>query len=174
MKKQVIIVDIFKSVVEKVQARYGSHIEYIYGPWEDIEASLIEIAASYGLEGGSANIGFPLIALVQDFPETREGNGGYYADVNIPLLLIATLTDNAYKAPKRYELSFKPILYPIYQLLLEEIAKNGNFIVGDPDKIDHIKWDRLYYGKKTIGTALNDYIDAIELNNLKLTVAQSC
>ena len=174
MKSQVIIVDIFKTIVEKVQARYGSHIEFMYGPVEEIEANLIEIAGAYGLPGGNTDGSYPLIALFQDFPENREGNGGYYADVTLPIVLIATLTDKNYKAPQRYEFSFKPVLYPIYQLLLEEIAKNGSIIVGDPDKIEHTKYDRLYYGRRTLGTAVSDYVDAIELNNLKLTVGQSC
>lgn len=174
MKTPVIIVDIFTDIVQKVQTRYGSHIEFMYGPWEEIEANLIEIASSYGLSGGTTTGAYPLIALVQDFPENREGTGGYYADVTIPIVLIATLTENTYKAPTRYEMTFKPVLYPIYQLLLEEIARNGAIIAGDPDKIEHVKWDRLFYGQKTLGTKLNDYVDAIELNNLKLTVAQSC
>lgn len=174
MKNQVVIVDIFKSIVEKVAIQYNNPIQFMYGPVEEIEANLIELASSYGLEGGSTTTGYPLIALFQDFPENRQGTGGYYADVNIPMLIIATLTNNTFKAPERYETTFKPILYPIYQLLLQEIAKNGSIIVGDPDQIEHVKWDRLYYGRKTFGTALNDYVDAIELNNLKLTVAQSC
>jgi len=171
MKNQVIVVDILQSVVEKVQKRYGSDIQYMYGPVEEIEANLIAIAKNYGLPGGGSKPRYPLIAVFQDFPENREGTGGYYADVTLPIVLIATLTSNTYKAPQRYENSFKPVLYPIYELFLEELARSGS-IIGTEQA--HTKYDRLYYGKRSLGTAVSDYVDAIELNNLKLIVAQSC
>ena len=171
MKKQVIVVDILQEIVKKVEARYNSHIQFMYGPVEEIEANLIAITNSFGLPGGSAESGYPLIAVFQDFPENREGNGGYYADVTLPIVLIATLTDKNYKAPQRYENSFKPVLYPIYELFMEELSSNGAIVGTDHA---HTKYDRLYYGKRTLGTAVSSYVDAIELQNLKLTVAQSC
>jgi hypothetical protein len=174
MKSNTIIVDIFESVVEKVTAAYGSNVRYMYGPVEEIEANLVNLTRAKGLPNSNVEDKYPLIALFQDFPEKRGDANGYYADVTIPIILIATLTDNKYKAPERYEHSFKPILYPIYKLFLQEMAKSGKIIGNDPDSFDHTKFDRLYYGRKTVGTALNDYVDAIEINNLRITVAQSC
>jgi hypothetical protein len=57
---------------------------------------------------------------------------------------------------------------------LEEIARDGRIIGNDPNTFEHRKYDRVYYGTQTLGTKVSDYVDAIELNNLKLTVAQSC
>lgn len=174
MKQNVIIVDIFKSIVEKVQARYGSAVTYMYGPIQEIEANLIEAAMSYGLSGGITTTSYPLIAIIQDFPEDMGVNSGYYTEVNFPIVLIATLTDKNFKTPTRYETTFKPVLYPLYQLFLEEIARDGRIIGNDPNTFEHRKYDRVYYGTQTLGTKVSDYVDAIELNNLKLTVAQSC
>lgn len=174
MKSNTVIVDIFESIVEKVSLAYGSNVRYMYGPELEIEANLIDLTKAKGLPNSNVANKYPLIALIQDFPEKRGDANGYYADVTLPKILIATLTNNTYKAPQRYELNFKPILYPIYKLFLQEMARSGKIIGNDPDSFDHTKFDRLYYGTRTAGSALNDYVDAIEINNLRITVAQSC
>jgi hypothetical protein len=174
MKSNTIVVDIFKDIVEKVSVEYGSNVRFMYGPVEEIEADLVNLTRAQGLPNATGMAKYPLIALFQDFPEKRGDANGYYADVTIPIILIANLTKNTYKAPERYEYNFKPILYPVYKLFLQEMAKSGKIIGNDPDSFDHTKFDRLYYGRKTVGSALNDYVDAIEINNLRITVAQSC
>lgn len=175
MREQpVIIVDILKEVVDRVNTRRISPVKYMYGPWKEIEANLVEIAGAYEIIGGNSTGAYPLIAVVQDFPEVREGGGGYYADVTLPYVLMLTLTDNTIKAPQRYSQTFKPVLYPMYKQFLEALAWHPSIIGGDPGMFSHTKYDRLYYGRETLGTAVSDYVDAIELNNLKLTVAQFC
>lgn len=173
-KQPVIIVDILNDVIDRVNAMRVTPVKFMYGPWREIEANLVEIAGAYELLGGNTTGAYPLIAVIQDFPENREGLGGYYADVTLPFVIIATLTDNTYKAPQRYSHTFKPVLYPIYSQFMDALARESRIIGNDPGMFQHTKYDRLYYGKETLGTAVSDYVDAIELNNLKLTVAQSC
>lgn len=180
MKEQVVVVDILGQVVTAVQAAYRIYkndnaltVNYMYGPVEEIEANLCEMAKAQGLPSYTGPKKYPLIAVFQDFPE-NDSPGGYYKDITIPVVLIATLTNNTYKAPKRYQETFKPILYPLYELFLQEMGRNGHIIGKDPDAFTHTKFDRLYYGKRKLGTEVSDYIDGIELQNLKFTVRQGC
>jgi hypothetical protein len=172
-KKQVIIVDIMRDIVAKVATEYKSPVTYLHGSVEEIEATLIEITQAESIPGYTGVKKYPLIALFQDFPENRS-EGGYYCETLLPVMLIATLTDPNYRAEQRYAASFKPILYPIYSILLQEIAKNKNIVERISDEIPHRKFDRLYYGKKKLGTGIGDYVDAIELQNIKLTLRQFC
>lgn len=181
MKQPVILVDIFADIVNKVQTAWRlqtgdptATVNYMYGPVEEIEANLIEIAQAEGLNAYTGPKKYPLIALFQDFPEDRPGPGGYYATVNIPIILIATLSQPQIKAQERYNTTLKPILYPLYGLLLHEIGRSGKLSNTDPSEIPHRKFDRLYYGRKTLGTGVSDYVDAIELQNIRLTVKQFC
>lgn len=181
VKQQIVIVDLLASIVSRVQADYrvlkGNNaltVTYMHGPVEEIEANLVEIAKAQGLPGYTGAKKYPLIAVFQDFPEVHNPAGGYYADVNLPIVLIANLTSNTYKADKRYAENFKPILYPLYELFLQQMAKQPEIVGKDPNLFDHTKFDRLYYGKRSLGTQVSDYVDAIEIQNLKFTVNQNC
>jgi hypothetical protein len=180
-KQAVILVDILRDVVAATQAAYrvqkGDNnltVTYMHGPIEEIEANLIEIAGAKGLPGYTGPSKYPLIAVVQDFPEDRPGPGGYYSQTTLPIVIIATLTDNKYKAEKRYTETFVPTLYPLYELFLQSLARDGRLAQNDPTEIPHRKFDRLYYGRAKFGTQLADYVDAIEIQNLRLTVRQFC
>lgn len=180
IKQQVIVVDVFADIVAKVQEGYRIYkndedltITYMYGPVEEIEANLIEIAKSIGLPEYEGPKKYPLIAVFQDFPENIS-TGGYHKKVTLPVILIATGSAKDWKAEKRYTQSFKTTLYPIYDLLLQGIADNTQVIGNDPSLFAHTKYDRLYYGKRKLGTGVSDYVDAIELQNLNLTVKRSC
>lgn len=181
VKQQVVIVDIFADIVAKVQTAYRLlkadntlTVTYMHGPVEEIEANLVEIAGAQGLPGYTGPKKYPLIAVFQDFPEVHNPAGGYYADVNLPIVIIGNLTSNTYKADKRYTENFKPILYPLYELFLQEMAKQPSIVGKDPDLFGHTKYDRLYYGKRKLGTGVSDYLDVIEIQNLKFTVSQNC
>ncbi len=180
IKQQVIIVDVFAAIVAKVQAKYrllkgddDLTVTYMYGPVEEIEANLIEIAKSVGLEGYEGPKKYPLIAIFQDFGENIN-TGGYYKEVTLPVVLIATASAKDWKADKRYTENFKPTLYPLYELFLQEMGKSTQIIGNEPTKFGHTKYDRLYYGKRKLGASVSDYVDAIELQNLKFTVNQRC
>ena len=85
---------------------------------------------------------YPLIILLQDFEETKGANPSWSMQVS-PRVLIVNQTKREFSSIKRYDENFKPILYPIYELLLEAIAEIGYFGVAAPDQIIHNKTDRL-------------------------------
>lgn len=113
---------------------------------------------------------FPLIALFQDFKEERGGVIPHYGDVSLNMALIH-YTKPEYDSTQRYEKVFKPVLYPMYYQLLNQFKKS-KYIEPPMGEIKHDKWDRLFWGKTGLygntGNIFNDYIDAIELMNVKL------
>lgn len=118
---------------------------------------------------------FPLIALFTDITESHGNltNYGYTAPLN---LLIVTDTVNTYTSEERYENSFKPKLYPIYDLFMNNLA-SSQYMAERKDQIQHTKTDRLYWGSAGIygneGLIFNDYLDAIEINIDSVKIVKS-
>lgn len=171
------IVDIIGEVVEKTSekllSKLGIPILYEYGRSIQILTVLQERNQMPTGVDPMAKQKYPLFALFQDFPEDI-GSGGYYCTVRFPKISIATLTNSTDPAPKRYALTFKPILYPIYYEFLKQCAKHPRIVQTDPGAITARKWDRPgTQPEKGQGGNFNDYIDAIELENLELTFFQN-
>lgn len=171
------IVDIIGEVVAAADAvlfpTLHKHILYTYGRSIQILQQLQSM--NDGITSATKNGKYPLFALFQDFPETTGNGTGYYCTVTFPKISIATLTNSTDDPPTRYSQTFKPILYPIYQEFLRRLARHENTVVNDPAAIPHVKWDRpgtQPEGDKTKGANLNDYVDAIEIQNLQLTFKQ--
>lgn len=164
-----VVAKVNTAVLPKLQAYQSTIIgvNYLYGHPVEIANTLVEWSK------GNDNKKYPLIALLQDFPETM-GTVGIDADVTLRVL-IANRTQNTYKAAKRYEVNFKPILYPVYEEFIKQLKRSG-FTIGYNNP--HTKIDRLYWGTDTFfgnGAAnqLNDYADCIEIQNLKLIINEN-
>ena len=164
--KSVVVVDLFSQIVTKISDKFDYDINYMHGHPLEITSSLTDLTNSATLSEKK----YPLIALFQDFPETK---GGDFTNIELNLI-IAINTDNTLKAGDRYVSSFKPYLYPIYDALLEAIARSGFFNETNVSEISHIKLDRLYWGRNGLygnsANIFNDYIDCIEIQKLKLKV----
>ena len=113
---------------------------------------------------------YPLIALIQDFPETREDGQITEARLNI---LIINCTEQSYDAAQRYTSNFKPILYELYDSLLQAFTHSRRF----GGTFRHTKYDRLawgtqlpYYNERAI---LDDFVDAVELQDLTVQLINS-
>ena len=181
IKQPVIIEEIIGEVVAATSAARvaagGSAVHYEHGPWAEIEATLQSMTNSAGLfmPDGVTPVPkkYPLICLIQDFPEDIGGTD-YYGIATLPIILIATITDNKFKSAKRLTETFKPILLPIYEEFLYQLTASRHINAGSVKQLPHRKWNRMFWGKQKAGTALNDFVDAIEINNLKLTLFQKC
>jgi hypothetical protein len=160
------IVDIIGEVVAATAAKLARPILYEYGRSIQILTKLQLLNDSKTTKGTK----YPLFALFQDFPEDNSGNSGYYCTVRFPKISIATLTQSTDPPIKRYAATFKPILYPIYGEFLKQLMIHENIVGNDPGAIPHVKWDRP--GTQPEGANLNDYVDAIEIQNLQLTFKQ--
>ena len=114
---------------------------------------------------------YPLIALLQDFTETIGTNQKIKSSASLNIL-IAYSTKSEYDSAQRYDNSFRDILYPLYDLLIEKIISSNMFLNASDNLTSHDKIDRLYWGrgetKGNVSVVFNDLIDAIEIQNLQL------
>ncbi len=100
---------------------------------------------------------YPLIALFEDIDENNAGN--YLNSSGGLNIIIARATRPEYKADVRREKNFKPFLYPLFENFMQEYKR--------------LYWGRsgLYRNSANIG---NDFIDAIEIQNLSFRTSEAC
>lgn len=167
------IVDIIGQVVAKTDAvlfpTLNRHILYEYGRSIQILRQLQLLNQSITQKDNK----YPLFALFQPFPE--DSGGGYYATVKFPKISIAMLTQNTDPVAKRYDKTFKPVLYPIYQEFLRQLCRHPNIVASDPGAIPHKHWDvpgSDPASDQVKGANFNDIVDAIIIQDLQLTFRQ--
>ncbi|QES88861.1 hypothetical protein [Rhizosphaericola mali] len=169
-----VIVDILREVTQKTSTKLqgllqNKPINFLHGHPEEIQDTLIEMTKAFAMDPTQPNK-YPLIAVYQDFPEKLGSESAVITKATLPMIVIACLTDNKYKAPKRMEVNFKPLLYPIYEEFIKQLKKSSAILPNEYNEILHTKIDRLYWGTNTAGKTLNDYVDAIEIMNMELRV----
>jgi hypothetical protein len=119
---------------------------------------------------------YPCVVLVEDIPYTY-GRTDYAATVSIRVLILHH-TNEAQKSEEREAYNFAPVLRPIYRALVETIGNRREFVVSDPYRMPHVATERKFWGSQfsDTGTDKNrfcDYIDAIEITGLELTLDES-
>lgn len=148
-------------------------INYDYGHFKELISKLAALDKSDQMRF----IKYPLVYLVQDFPEDRGQRPGIYADITINIV-VCHQTESMYTIQDRMAKVFKPVLYPIYYALLDAIYDHPLFNVDDSGLIGHRKIDRGYWGRTAIGgndaNTLNDYVDAIDITNIRIPVLYNC
>lgn len=178
--KPTIIVDEIAKVIQKVSDNLVSALKVVDPKIEGVHylhGHPYEIAQILQDKGSSPSQRFqkyPLVALLQDFPESHGLGPGIEMEASLHII-ICHGTDKNWTAPTRYEKTFRPILYPVYTEFLEVISKSAVFSrVNSAELLRHEKIDRLFWGvespmmnKKTI---FIDDLDVIEIKNLKLNV----
>lgn len=114
---------------------------------------------------------YPAVWLFRDFPEDMNPVPGIYSDATVRIF-IATRTDPTYNSEQRKVKSFKPILYPIYLELMNQIELSGKFVIQGHDRQQLRKTDHYFWGRESLfgkdGNFFTDWIDCIELENLNL------
>ncbi len=167
-----------KLLLEKLQEANPTinTIHYLYGHPVEIIQTMMEWSKDPGTDGtdGKYNM-YPLVMLYTDIPEVIDrGVSGYYATVTMQMV-IAYMTSPTLKAAQRLEQNFKPILQPIYEGLMQGIMRSGAFAIQAQKRIPHTKYDRYFWGKTGLygnsANMFNDFIDAIEIQNLTLRVS---
>lgn len=161
-----VIIDIFKTITDRTSVKLNMPLNYMHGHPKEITDSLTEMTRNPTAAAGK----YPLVALFQDFEEDKSGD---FTKVKLQMI-IAVLTSNKMKAPERYNASFRPYLYPIYEELIRVISRSGYFNESTEKQIKHIKIDRLFWGRNGLygnqGNIFNDFVDCIEIKNLSLSV----
>lgn len=148
------------TLIDTIDYQYGHVIE------------LIQTLSQYDKTDNYRRIKYPLVFLAMDFPEKR-GKPDWYATAVLNII-IAHQTDSMDKIGDRMRKVFKPVLYPIYYALLDGLAAHDLINENTADILSHTKFDRGYMGtikdSGNIANRLNDYVDAIEIVNLNLTI----
>lgn len=119
---------------------------------------------------------FPLVALFCPFDE-RRASADYFSEAKVSLL-IACSTCQQWSNEERLERSFKNILRPIYNRLLEALKEDGRIDFGYKGVIAHNYSENYSYGRYGAYTRAGDTsepIDAINITNLELKIKpQTC
>lgn len=159
------IVDIIEEVIAAVDAKMfpilGKHINYEPGSAIQIQGELQKLNQSITLK----NTKYPLIGLFQGFPESIATGG--YTTVTFPALTIATLSVATDNTKKRYDNTFRTILYPIYQEFLRQLPRHRNVVGNCADIFGGKKVD--YPGMIPMDKTMNEWLDAIEIQGLQIT-----
>lgn len=117
---------------------------------------------------------YPLVAFFLDSTVSR-GEVGYYGEQEINMAIIRASKFPTHTADQRDLYNFIPVLTPIYQELLNQIALRGDlFNIQSAETIPHKYTNRYYWGKEEMygskANIFNDWVDAIEINNMRLKI----
>ena len=163
----ILITDIFAELVQKVDntlfPTLNKHILFQYGSSVKILNKLVSLNNAIN----SKTNRFPLIALFMPFTETM--NNSFTYQLTIPKIVICALSNGTDEVSKRMETTFKPILMPIYDELLNQICLSQAFNDNTASFIPHDR--KLNPGVHASNDSkFNEFVDAIEIYNLQLQV----
>lgn len=131
---------------------------------------LIETLAQLDKSGEERYNKYPLIHLVQDIYVERGDDVGLYGTSSLNIVFIHQ-TVQTYKIDDRDAKVFKPVLYPMYYEFMNQLKKS-NWVFGsfaDTGEFRHRFIKRAFWGNRNLQGSkniLNDYVDAIEIQNL--------
>lgn len=110
---------------------------------------------------------FPLIWLMTDLKETSGNNYNYLYTIGNQKVFIVKSTKPEYTSPQRLENSFKPVLQPIHDELIQSIL-DYKIIATPTSQILKDKYDRYAWGSQSVygndKLIFNDWLDAIEID----------
>lgn len=175
----IVVVDLIKDVVEATSAKVAPLLAAIEGREFDQVyfeyGKRLAIIDTLTQKTQSAEIKYPLIALFMPFDEDyRSLTPGieFELDLNMAIVVDTGIND---KTPFRYANNYKPVLYPIYDELMNQFKKftyglYKPFQIPANGKVPHIKTDNPYWSNGSNQNPQVDILDAIELTNLRLQV----
>jgi hypothetical protein len=164
-----ILVDELQEVVSKVKTELKLPVlNYQYGYVEVLNETLEQWSKSKD----HAALKFPLVWVMQPFVIAR-GERGFYGSVEGLKIFIINNSEKTLKAPDRMAKNFKPIIYPIYRELMNQINRHNAFESSYSRK--HKFTDRYYWGEQQ-QSVLNDVVDCSEIAVLELKIKdnQNC
>ncbi len=170
------IVDVFDNIATDVNANIeGCEVEFDHGHFLEICGRLTEKDSSQEFMHKK----YPLIVLIQDIEEQRGGEK-FASEPNNVKILIITSTNKDYTSTDRKEKTFKPILIPIYDQLLQAMEDSREIDTQMSDFIPHGYIERYFWGREgfqgNTGLLTNDYLDCIEIdfNEIKINWISNC
>jgi len=158
------------------EAVVGVHISYIFGSAQYIK-DMLDVR-SKGV-GSNMPLKFPLIALQTPNVQTVDSaDYQYRTKIN---LIIACSSKKEWSNEKRMETSFKRVLLPIYEKLIEVLQHDRRFDwnYGGLEYVPHTMSKNFDYGRygavTPSGQEVSEPIDAIDVRSLEIKVNnQNC
>lgn len=184
------IEDIFASVVQEVGKAVtitktrpdgttedvgGVDVNYIFGSAQYVK-DMLDVRS----KGAAAMpVKFPLIALqTPNVVTVDSGDYQYKTKIN---LIIACSSRKEWSNEKRMETSFKRVLLPIYETLIEQLLADPRFEwrYGTTEYVPHTMSKNFDYGRygaiTPSGQEVSEPIDAIDIRSLEIIVKhQTC
>jgi hypothetical protein len=158
------LVDIFKELVDAAKVALNlPNLNYQFGYVDELKDTLIQWSKTEEF----ASKKYPLIWLRQPFRLRRNEPQGYYGTADNISFFIINEANKEQKAKDRVVANFKPVLYPIYREMLNQI--NNHPAIGLEYNRGHVLVDRYYWGDKQ-QEEITDVVDCIEVSELKLII----
>lgn len=180
------IVDIFRDVVSKAsqdlkilcpdgnggfQEVENPKLNYIFGNSQYIKDTL----DLYSQSEEQLPSKFPLVGLFCPINEKRDSRH-YHSKAKVSLVIACSSTDN-WTNEEREVNSFRNILRPIYERLLDVLLEDGRLEWGIDDKVKHDYSENYSYGRygayTDTGQKMSDPIDAINISSMEITIKNS-
>lgn len=177
------IIDIFADVVKKIpegleviytdskdtqKVIKGLPVNFVFGSGQYVK-DMLDVATKSDNTSPSK---FPLIALFCPIVEERDSTE-YWAKAKISLV-IACSSNREWNNEQRHVTSFKNILRPIYNRLIEALLDDGRFDWGYEEKVKHGYSENYSYGRYGAytekGEAVSEAIDAINIKAMEITI----
>ena len=144
-------------------------LNYIFGSSQYIKDQLDVYSKS------STQNKFPLVALFCPVNESR-GSVDYYSKTKVSLIIVCSSRKD-WSNEERRTMSFKNILRPVYDRLLEVLLEDNRFDWDFDDKIKHSYSENYSYGRygacTESGEAVSEPIDAINIRSMEITIRNS-
>lgn len=156
----------FAEIVGRVSDKWGRNVSYLFGDWSYISNQL----TVWGKSPNTSPLKFPIICLYSPFTEERDAED---ARVSLEFILMVN-TEKDYTNEDRELISFDKVLRPIYRLFMDEIRGDRRFASDYRGVVPHQYTENYRYGRVGVlgpdGKPFRDFIDAIEIKNLELTI----
>lgn len=152
-----VITDIIGQIVTSVQTAYGKPVYYSHSHPLELVDTLLEKDQSdvWKLKK------YPVIYLYEDITEHQTP----WTTTAKLHLLILTETKPEYKSEERDTNIFAPVLEPIFEELIKQLTASTKILT---DTLEYDKTKRKFWGSNTGANVANDFVDAIEIENLNL------
>lgn len=170
--EEVYIADIIQSVCQNMQVQVPNQSVGTYFTINFLLGSEQKILDALNNMNGTSedSLKYPLVAVVQPIPEN---NGSGFLEVTFPRIILAYLTQTSTKTEPvldKYSVSgvYKTILRPMQREFIKNLAFSVYTSYGDPMAYEYTSRD--IPCQQPIGSTLQDFVDIIEILNLKATI----
>jgi len=174
-----ILIDIFAGIVSRVSARLTPSlseydetivgVNYMYGPIKQVVTEL----QTWTENPDYSKKKYPIVCLIQPFEETINPSNGVNT-LALPRIIIGRQSEASWNTSERYANNFRPVLYPIYETLLDEMDNEKRIEATQGNGFSHTKIDWPYWDDSKDSNPFSDRLDIIEIKNLKINIINNC